>query len=836
MPEISNEVKLYYEERLRQLGISEQMNTLTVPNYKSGVGEVVDDGETADLKCFEMAEQGIQINYFKPNGQMISWKKDGTKWPRPFVRIRLHKEKTYEQEGQKKTAKYHQEKGSGSFPYITPGIIQATMVKKEIETLVLIEGEFKAFKAWMEKHKTSEFESTEFMGIPGIHGFYGGDTNHKREINEIIQEVIIERKVKNIVLLLDADTLAVKWEDNKDLYVRQKSFANAVANFRNSLHLLIEDKQVNLEQVYFMHLKTKFNETAKGLDDLLIQISAKAKDIFEDLRNFHFAKTYFDGILLTDGQISTIDRHFGLHNKQDFYNLYKEFIGARPFIFKKTKYEWTGTELAYVQIEDALRYMRIGIDWVKVIKVPNKHGIMETKVKRWSVAEIKRDYPKHVADLLINSQIPKYDSYFIEPCWDPSAYKRVIHGCYNLMEPLFHDPKPGRIDATLGFIKHLFQGEGRIYWDPEEEAYKEEAFRGDQFTVAMDYLTIQLRHPKEMLPVPCLVSPENGTGKSTFLKWLCLIYNGNGVILNNDRFKMNFNGHYASKYIIGLDEGFLEVDKKAEKEKLKQLVTSDTIFLENKGMDIQEIPYYGKLVICSNDADNLMKMEEEETRWFVVKVPKLSKRDPFLEDKMKEEIPAWIHYLANRPIFHKKEDRLWFNPEHFITDQMREIIEVTKNQVDASVETWVKNIFLTYKIDKLRINRIRMLNQINEGKKYKIDEEKLKYFLEKKRGLRYRKPGRCKFPVQIVNLYEDNTPNIQYIEEIQRHYEFLPEQWLSDSELKEYHSPWHFEEVDAEITEALGAKPGEFSEAEKLTDKQYKQEEMWQEKKGKAPF
>src|SRR5690606_37410828 len=141
------------------------------------------------------------------------------------------------------------------------------------------------------------------------------------EINEIIQEVIIERNVKNIVLLLDADTLAIKWADNKDLYTRQKSFANAVSNFRNSLHLLVEDKNVKLEQVYFMHLKTRYYETAKGLDDLLIQLSAKTKDIMQDLHNFHFAKTYFEGIMLTDGQTSSIERHFGLMNKQDFYNL-----------------------------------------------------------------------------------------------------------------------------------------------------------------------------------------------------------------------------------------------------------------------------------------------------------------------------------------------------------------------------------------------------------------------------------------------------------------------------------------------------------------------------------
>ena len=117
-----------------------------------------------------------------------------------------------------------------------------------------------------------------------------------------------------------------------------------------------------------------------------------------------------------------------------------------------------------------------------------------------------------------------------------------------------------------------------------------------------------------MLPVPILVSQENGTGKSTFLKWLQLLFGSNMCILGNEQFKMKFNSHYISKFIIAVDEGFLEVDKKAEKERLKQLVTADSAYLESKGMDVRKINYYGKLIICSNDADRVMKIDEGESR------------------------------------------------------------------------------------------------------------------------------------------------------------------------------------------------------------------------------
>jgi hypothetical protein len=837
-PTISNDVKLYYEERLRALGITEQINAITTPRYDTIDGVWTQIKETKTLKAFELNEKGIQINYYLPTGYPIDWRKEGTKNVRNFYRTRLFKERTYEKDGKTLTAKYDQEKGSPLVPFLTPGVIQAYTQHREIETLVLIEGEIKAFKAWMDKSKCEGMDNVEFVGIPGIHGFYGGDTNHKREINEIIQQIILDCKVKNIVLLLDADTLTVKWEEDKDLLIRPRGFANAVTNFRNSLHLLMEDKTVSLSQIYFMHLKTKFNETAKGLDDLLMTYEAKRQAIMDDLLNFHFAKTYFDGLILTDGQMSGVEKYFGIKGENDFYALYKEFIGSRPFYFRKNKYEWSGEELKYVKSEESDRFARIGINWIKRVRLPNHRGLMEEKIEKWSVAEIKRDYHKHIAEQMINRDIPRYDGFFSLPCWDPKLYRRTIHGCYNLMEPLIWDPKPGRIDFTLGFIKHLFQGKGNITWNEKKQSYEEVGFKGDQFTLAMDYLTILHQFPTQKTFVPVLVSKDQGTGKSTFLEWLCMVYNGNGTILNNQRFQMNFNGHWASKFIIGLDEGFLDVDKKAEREKLKQMVTANEMFLELKGVDVKTIPYYGHLIICSNDADNVMKMDEEDTRWFVVKVKRSEKKDPDLVAKLKAEIEAWVNFLSNRKIFHPKVDRLWFDPKDFETDQMRKIIEVTKARIDSVVENWIKDIFLTYKVDDLRINRKTLLKHLNnpEVSKYRIDEKDLKYYLEEKKKMEYKSPGRCKVPYSLEIFDGISTPTVRYIEEVQRHYYFIPEEWLTPAEYEEYRKPFDIERKEEKDQKEANPPSGEFKESVKLDNKQYKQEDIWDQKKGPLPF
>lgn len=828
---ITPEVQAYYESRLRSLGITEEINQITTPSYRGVEGGVEQTGEMKTLPAFEVHPEGIQINYYLPNGHHLTWKKEGNKWPKNYSRIRLLKEKQYEKEGQVRTAKYIQEKGSPVVPYLTPGAIKAWVAGKRIKTLFLIEGEFKAYKAWLAKEQCEEKEDIEFVGLPGIHGFYGGDMNHKMEINEILQQIIIDCKVDSIALVTDADTLTVNWKEDKDLSYRPKSFANAVKNFRNSLKLLLANEEYPLARVYFVHLRTKLMDKAKGLDDLLVKIPAKTQDIISDLCRFDFATTYFEGIQILETEMRNVDKHFGIDNKENFYSIYKPYIGVRPFTFNKAKYEWGGEKLEYVKSEEADLFMRVGIDWLKKVKVPNHRGLLEERVQRWSVAEIKRDYPKYVADQLINKDIPRYDAFFIEPSFDPTQYRRVLHGCYNLMEPLLWEPKQGRFDLTIKFLKHIFGGEGTLTWNEEEERYEEQNIDADQFTIALDYLSIMHQHPKQKTFVPCLVSKEQGTGKTTFLEWLCTVYNGNGTILDNERFKMNFNGHYASKFIIGLDEGFLDVEKKAERERLKKMVTSKTMFLEMKGVDVKEIPYYGHLIICSNDADSLMKMEEEDTRWFVVKVDPLeqSDKDPDYEKKLMEEIPHYLQYIANRKIHHPKVDRLWFSPKDFETEQMRKIIQVTKARLDAVVENWVKDIFLTYKIDELRINRKTMLKQLNnpEVSKYKIDEKELKYFLDDKRRMKYHGPGRCKIPTHLS--VHDNHVTVQHFEEVQRHYCFLPEDWLNDEEYLEYKANWAMDGGEE--------KPREFDQVGKLDDKQYAIEEVMNEKtKGHDPF
>lgn len=786
----------YLNKRLQELAISPAQNSfervwINPTSVKGDDGQVtVQQNENKrTYQIFDCdAEGNIVIRYFNQHGQPYRWKKEDTKQTRDYVRLRLREPKG--------DMKYASPGGSPSFPFFPPGLIKKYMAGEHINTLFVIEGEFKAFKG--------EMCGIDIIGLPGIFGFYNGDL--KGKLHDDIQDIIIKCRVTKVVLLFDADILGVKWEETKDLAKRPMNFYGAIKAFRESLQPLLDASKepvsdeentnppVALELVYFMHIKLKYLNDAKGLDDLLCKYESQTLEIIADLCELQLCRKYFEGTMITDlnKDVHTkVYRYLGLSDEQEFYKTYREFIGAREFKFKRKRYEWDqeNKEVKYVRHEDADKFMRIGSDWVKVITKRNKFNEPEEEIVSWKISEIMRDYKKY-PDFI--EQLQKYDDFTNEPNWNGS-YKRVIDGCFNLCNPLKWQPKEGGISATIGFLKHIFQGQGQVFMDQDGKFEREEPVIGDPFTVAMDYITILIKHPKHMLPVPILVSQENGTGKSTFLKWMQILFGSNMCILGNEQFKMKFNGHYITKFIIAIDEGFLEVDKKAEKERLKQLVTADSAYLENKGMNVRKINYYGKLMICSNDADRVMKIDDGESRWFVVKVPVLTQQDPDLELKLKNEMEAFLHFIYNRPIAHERVGRLWFKPEWFITDQFKVIVETTKNRVDRVFEDWLREQFMLYRLPVLRYSMKYLTEVFNDPKtsKYKVDAIDLKNYLNDKLKMKASDiPQRINIPVGY-DVPDDTrqAPKIIYRNELQRPYRFEAINWLTPEQIDEWKKP-----------------------------------------------
>ena len=282
-------------------------------------------------------------------------------------------------------------------------------------------------------------------------------------------------------------------------------------------------------------------------------------------------------------------------------------------------------------------------------------GDSTTSMVPWSIECIKQDHGKSFL-----SSIPKYDGF----CFVPNHlnYERVIDNFYNRYCPFVHEPKAGYPKETLLFLNHVF---------------------ADQLDLGLDYIKILLMHPTQMLPILCLVSNERNTGKTTFLNYLKAIFADNMTLNSNEDFRSNFNAEWAHKLIIGVDETFL--DRKEDSERLKSLSTSKYYKIEAKGQDRQEIEFFGKFILCSNNEDNFIFIDQGEIRYWIRKLPPLVHDNKNLLQALQKEIPFFLNYLIARPYSTKATTRMWFRPEQITTPALKKVKRYNRNKLEVEM-------------------------------------------------------------------------------------------------------------------------------------------------------
>ena len=788
----------YAEQRLAAAGIPVSMLMFSAPDPRSP--------DQHNKSAFRIIhgdkEDNLVILYPSLSGELETYD-NGTK-NNPdsiYERVRLKQPRTYlDNEGHEQTQKYKQVKGTKPLPFFMPGMVAKFQAGEVVPVLYLVEGEMKAAAAFA--------RGLAVIGMPS-NTVVSDRKNDVRVLDGAISGFIRKCQVETIVLLHDADALTVKWAQGKDLSLRPSSFAQAVIGFREMLQPILDDETCVLKRAFYMHGKRELcQKDAKGLDDMFIAFPDEHQAILDDLGKHTEATKYFVGRNITTPNYDVMRSYFGVkggrEGEQLFYKLYADYIGQREFIYKGRCYFWDGDEAKYVRHQDADDFARVGSDWYKWIYQPNGIGGMRKVLENFKVGEIARDYKKFPNFL---DECPKYDGFTVEPNFN-GEYQKVIRGNLNLITPLAWDPKTGDIRNTLAFMKHIFGGAATVELKSFDEQGNEvlpadaqpgqkltqklveTPITGDTFTVALDWLTILHNHPKHQLPVVILVSKENKTGKSTFLKWMTWIYGSNATILNQAQFQMKFNNHYASKFFIGLDEAMQNSDKSTEKDRLKHMVTSDEIMIERKGVDLKPVPFYAKLAFTSNDAEKVMKIDEEDTRWFVVKVPPLPAEDVDMQNKLIAEIPAWLHYIHHRKPHHERESRLWFKPEHFITEQFHKVREATKTRLDKSIEAFIKDMFLSYRLDNFKLPVKWLTQQLNEEGKYRTDQLEVHTYLQEKRGMVASKVVvRNRIPIGFDMERLDKLGRGEIIFETNgtgRPYHFKVEEWLQGDDLIEF--------------------------------------------------
>ena len=314
-------------------------------------------------------------------------------------------------------------------------------------------------------------------------------------------------------------------------------------------------------------------------------------------------------------------------------------------------------------------FIRVGTMLYKIVDQPTLNGGYVRKRIAWNNETLRQDYGK---DYL--ATVPKYDGFCTVP--EHVSYQPVIGKFLNLYEPIDHQPKKGDFPHIQSLIRHIF---------------------GEQYELGMDYLQLLYLQPIQKLPILLLVSEERNTGKSTFLNFLKALFQNNVTFNTNEDFRSQFNSDWAGKLLIVVDEVLLS--RREDSERLKNLSTTLSYKVEAKGKDRDEIAFFAKFVLCSNNEYLPVIIDVGETRYWVRKIDRLQSDDTDFLQKLKAEIPAFLHHLQHRRLSTENKSRMWFAPSLLHTEALQRIIRSNRNRFETEMYELILDIMANMGVD-----------------------------------------------------------------------------------------------------------------------------------------
>lgn len=428
-----------------------------------------------------------------------------------------------------------------------------------------------------------------------------------------------------------------------------------------------------IEEFIKANWTAQFSENASPVEKSIIQdkiaelISRVGKENARDIYINHWAEIIeikprkFDQLVKSkmidhESQTTTktIDEHPYIRVCDDYYQRQ-----VRP------DHDKNRTTVEYVKRNRANLLFDFSANWLR--SVPFYHN--------WI---IKPEHLNYQRDVIIQDEDGGSYKYFNEYHPLPFEPKK-----FNIPDEFFKDPENydyeqiPEIANTAYFFKHIF----------DFDKY------GNQFVkIGWDWLTICYLYPTKRLPALCLVSSEEGTGKSTFINFALEIFGHNATSTDASRIAGNFNAMLKGKVLAGIEE---TKDSKGEIEnKLKDLITSFRQVVEAKFKEAREEISFCKYIFASNHEEDFMKVGSQTTRFFVMKVHPFKKYIHNFEELLYREIPYVLYFMQKRKVLTPEQNRLWFDPKILENEALLKLRQSSKDVVHQNLEELIPMIWL----------------------------------------------------------------------------------------------------------------------------------------------
>jgi hypothetical protein len=206
------------------------------------------------------------------------------------------------------------------------------------------------------------------------------------------------------------------------------------------------------------------------------------------------------------------------------------------------------------------------------------------------------------------------------------------------------------------------------------------------------------------------------------------MFDNNLTYLTNDSFSSQFNADWANKLLICIDEVLF--NKEELTERIKYLSTTNFNKLEAKGKDKREVEFFGKFILCSNNEENFIKIDNNETRFWVLKIPSLKKEETRFLEYIEREIPAFLFYLQQRKLTSPNRTRMWFSPAQIKTKALENLMQNNKNRVEKELASIILSAMETFELEEVQLCPLDALHLLSQTR-IKTDLTQLRHILKK---------------------------------------------------------------------------------------------------------
>lgn len=425
-------------------------------------------------------------------------------------------------------------------------------------------------------------------------------------------------------------------------------------------------------------IKPEKNELMNEID--FINFYYPFKDIFKDDKHVHLKSDteacYMDSTNLDDdiNKPTFIVTDKGVKvDKPNPFNISAGSIISKFMLLTAIKFKGDSRAAqSYVSfniIKNEIPYIQVGCDYYKLILKDNRYGGTDKVLKSWKKDTITEHHTKHLL-----KRIPAFDDFCILP--DNKKHSPSYKNCYNLYAPFAHKPSEGQV--TEADIPNSFMLLNHIF--------------GDQIELGLKYIKLLYEHPKQILPILVLVSKEKGTGKTTFLNWLYMIFGQNVTTVSPEILDSQFNASYAKKNILLFEEMFAE--KSTAYQKVMSLSTGKMINFRDLFSSGTDIPFFGKLIMCTNKVKDFMRIDSEENRFWIRYInPVKGEKHIKIEDDLFSEIPKLLKYLTQLPEIDFSKDRLVFTLDEIRTEHLDNVKNESKSGLHKELEILIEDFF-----------------------------------------------------------------------------------------------------------------------------------------------